>query len=372
MTAKYIDEMMMRHALTLAHRGLGHTWPNPSVGAVIWQMQNGEPVIVGRGYTQKTGRPHAETEALAMAGDAARGAAIAVTLEPCAHHGKTPPCAEALVKAGIAHVVTALEDPDPRVSGEGHRILRDAGISVTTDVLKTEAERVNQGFLLRVREQRPFITLKLAQTADGFAGADGKPLMISCAMSKHRVHLARASHDAIMVGVGTVIADDPDLTCRLPGMMHLSPIRIIIDTHLDTPSTARVIETAAKVPTWIVTAEDAPLDRETNLKREGVQVIRVQKDSQGHVDIKAAMHKLAEIGITRIFSEGGPTLAEALVVNRLVDCVEIITSPEALGRAGTIALRPALKSALADQRLFVTSPPHVVGRDHLQYFERVR
>lgn len=277
MTAKHIDEMMMRHALTLAHRGLGHTWPNPSVGAVIWQMHNGEPVIVGRGYTQKGGRPHAETEALAMAGDAARGAAIAVSLEPCAHHGKTPPCVEALVKAGVGRVVTALEDPDPRVSGEGHRILRDAGISVMTDVLKAEAERVNQGFLLRVREQRPFITLKLAQTADGFAGADGKPLMISCAMSKHRVHLARASHDAIMVGVGTIIADDPDLTCRLPGMMHLSPIRIIIDTHLDTPSTARVIETAAKVPTWIITAEDAAVDRETNLKREGVQVIRVQK-----------------------------------------------------------------------------------------------
>jgi diaminohydroxyphosphoribosylaminopyrimidine deaminase/5-amino-6-(5-phosphoribosylamino)uracil reductase len=174
------------------------------------------------------------------------------------------------------------------------------------------------------------------------------------------------------VGVGTVIADDPDLTCRLHGMMHLSPIRIIIDTHLDTPPSARVIETAAKVPTWILTADDAPLDRETNLTREGVHIIRVQKDQKGHVDIKAAMRKLAEIGITRIFSEGGPTLAEALVVHHLVDCVEIITSPEALGRAGTVALRPGLKSALADRKLFVSTPPHLVGRDHVQYFERVR
>lgn len=371
MNAKHIDEMMMRHALTLARRGLGHTWPNPSVGAVIWQMQNDRPIIVGRGYTQKGGRPHAEIEALHMAGDAARGASIAVTLEPCAHHGKTPPCAEALVKAGLARVVSALEDPDPRVSGQGHRILRDAGIPVVTDVMKNEAERVNQGFLLRVREKRPFITLKLAQTADGFAGADGKPLMISCAMSKHRVHLQRASHDAIMVGVGTVISDDPDLTCRLPGMMHLSPIRVIIDTHLDTPATARVIETAAKVSTWLITVEDAPLDREIGLSKDGVRIIRVKKDRHGHVDVKAAMHALAECGITRIFSEGGPTLAEALVSHHLVDCIEIITSPEALGRAGTAALRSQLKAALSDQKLFVKSSEQVVGRDHVQYFERV-
>ncbi len=372
MSLSPIDEMMMRHALTLAERGLGHTWPNPSVGAVIWQMRGDQPVIVGRGYTQKGGRPHAETEALRMAGDAARGASMAVTLEPCAHHGKTPPCAEAIVKAGIARVVSALEDPDPRVSGEGYRILRDAGISVTTDVLKTDAELVNRGFLLRVREKRPFITLKLAQTADGFAGADGKPLMISCALSKQRVHLARASHDAIMVGVGTVIADDPDLTCRLSGMMHLSPLRLIVDTHLDTSPTARVIETASKVPTWIITADDASVEREAALMKEGVHVIRVNKDVQGHVDVKVAMAALAELGLTRIFTEGGPTLAEALVSHHLVDCIEIITSPDALGRAGTVALRPALKSALADPTLFKASSPRVVGRDHVQHFEKVR
>lgn len=372
MNAKHIDEMMMRHALTLAYRGLGHTWPNPSVGAVIWQMHGDHPIIVGRGYTQKGGRPHAETEALRMAGDAARGASLAVTLEPCAHHGKTPPCAQALVNAGIARVVSALEDPDPRVRGEGYRILRDARIAVTTDILKEEAERVNQGFLLRVRENRPLITLKLAQTADGFAGADGKPLMISSAPSKHHVHLQRASHDAIMVGVGTVISDDPDLTCRLPGMMHLSPLRVIIDTHLDTPPTARVIETASKVPTLLVAADDASQERETALMKDGVRVIRVTKDRHSHVDVKAAMAALAEIGITRIFSEGGPTLAEALVINDLVDSIEIIKSPDALGRAGTIALRPGLKSALSDPKRFVALPLRELGRDHVHYFERVR
>lgn len=372
MNASLIDEMMMRHALTLAERGLGHTWPNPSVGAVIWQIRGNQPVIVGRGFTQKTGRPHAETEALRMAGDAARGASMAVTLEPCAHHGKTPPCAEAIVKAGITRVVSALEDPDPRVSGAGHRILCDAGIALTTDVLKGDAELVNRGFLLRVRERRPFITLKLAQTSDGFAGADGKALMISSALSKQRVHLARASHDAIMIGVGTVISDDPDLTCRLPGMMNLSPVRVIIDSHLDTPPTARVIETASKVPTWLITANDASHEREAGLMKDGVRVIRVMKDAEGHVDVNAAMAALAEIGITRVFSEGGPTLAEALVINSLVDRIEIITSPDALGRAGTVALRPALKSALFNPKQFDASPSHMIGRDHVQHFERVR
>jgi len=193
------DEAMMRHALGLARRGLGHTWPNPSVGAVIWRMERQQPIVIGRGFTQKTGRPHAETEALKMAGEAARGASMAVTLEPCAHHGKTPPCAEALVQAGITRVVTALEDPDPRVSGQGHAILRHAGIELVTDVLKDEAYALNRGFFLRISENRPFVTLKLAQTADGFAGADGQPLMISSALSKQHVHLARASQQSFMV-----------------------------------------------------------------------------------------------------------------------------------------------------------------------------
>jgi len=224
---------------------------------------------------------------------------------------------------------------------------------------------------LRINEKRPLVTLKLAQTADGYAGADGQPLMISSPLSKQRVHLARAAHDVIMIGVGTVIADNPDLTCRLPGMMHLSPIRVIVDTHLDTPPTARVIETASKVPTWLITAEDTSHDREAALSKDGVRVIRVMKDKRGHVDVKAAMEALANIGITRVFSEGGPRLAEALVEADCVDTAEIITSPESLGRAGTIALRPVLVSAFSDPHRFVAKSTIMSGRDRVQLFEKV-
>jgi len=372
MVSHEIDVAMMRHALTLARRGLGHTWPNPAVGAVIWRMDGDTPVVIGRGYTQKGGRPHAETEALAMAGEAARGASIAVTLEPCAHHGKTPPCAEAIIKAGIARVVSALEDPDPRVKGGGHQMLRDARVDVVTGVCADDAYELNRGFFLRVTHNRPFVTLKLARTADGFAGADGKPLMISSAVSKHRVHMQRAMHDVIMVGVGTVIADNPDLTCRLPGMMHMSPIRVIVDTHCDTPLTARVVETATKVPTWIVTANNAAPEREEMLTRLGVTVIRVAQNEAGHVAIPALMEALAARGITRIFSEGGPTLAEALAVADCVDCADIITSPEPLGRQGSVALRSGLAQRLTDPSLFLASWPEPSGRDTVIHYERRR
>jgi diaminohydroxyphosphoribosylaminopyrimidine deaminase / 5-amino-6-(5-phosphoribosylamino)uracil reductase len=364
-----IDSAMMRHALVLARRGLGRTWPNPSVGAVIWRMEGDQPVILGRGATQKGGRPHAETEALAMAGEAARGASMAVTLEPCSHHGKTPPCAEAIVNAGIARVVSALEDPDPRVKGSGHALLRHAGIDVVEGVCAAEAARVNRGFLLRVLENRPFITLKLARTADGYAGADGKPLMISSALSKQRVHLQRAAHDAIMVGVGTVIADDPDLTCRLPGMMPYSPVRIIVDTDAMTPPGARVVETSAKVPTLIVIGEDADAEREAVLRAKGVDLLRVQRNAKGHVDLAAMLHALAGRGFTRIFSEGGPSLAEALAAEDCLDEIDIVTSPNPLGRVGILAVRPGLERAIEHSARFVKSS-FASGRDTITHYER--
>jgi diaminohydroxyphosphoribosylaminopyrimidine deaminase/5-amino-6-(5-phosphoribosylamino)uracil reductase len=366
---KAVDQAMMRHALTLARRGLGRTWPNPSVGAVIWRMEGDQPVILGRGATQKGGRPHAETEALAMAGEAARGASMAVTLEPCSHHGKTPPCAEAIIRAGITRVVSALEDPDPRVKGAGHKLLRSAGIEVVEGVESEEASRVNRGFLLRVLDHRPLVTLKLARTADGYAGADGKPLMISSPQSKQRVHLQRATHDAIMVGVGTVIADDPDLTCRLPGMMHRSPIRIIVDTDANTPPGARVIETAAKVPTWLILGDDASPEREAALKREGVEIIRVVRNGKGHVDIAAMLKALAERGLTRIFSEGGPSLAEALAVENFLDEIDLVTSPNPLGRAGIVAVRPGLEKMIDSPWHYVKST-FASGRDTVTHYER--
>ena len=371
MNAAAIDEWMMRHALTLARRGLGRTWPNPSVGAVIWRMDDGQPTIVGRGFTQSGGRPHAETMALSMAGEAARGASMAVTLEPCAHHGKTPPCAEAIVKAGIGRVVSAMTDPDPRVDGGGHAILRAAGIEVVAGLLADEARAVNLGFIHKIVDQRPLITLKLAQTADGYAGVTGRQLMVSSANSKQRVHLARANHDAIMVGVGTVLADNPDLTCRLPGMMQFSPVRIVIDTHLSTPIDSRLVETCGTVPTWIMIGPNVSEKSVENMRSKGVIIERVSLDPSGHLNLRDALRVLAEKGITRILSEGGPLLAEALAEADCVDTVEIFTSPDRLGREGVLAVRSGLRQRIENQQLFYADEPVTVGRDRLVHYTRI-
>ena len=366
-----IDEAMMRHALVLARRGLGRTWPNPSVGAVIWRMEGGEPVILGRGFTQAGGRPHAETQALAMAGEAARGASMAVTLEPCAHHGQTPPCADAIVRAGIGRVVSALDDPDPRVNGGGYLILRQAGIEVVTDVCSQEARAVTLGFLRNMIDHRPMVTLKLAQTLDGYEGVEGSQLMVSSSTSKQRVHLARAAHDAIMVGVGTVVADNPDLTCRLPGMMPFSPVRIVIDTHLVTPMESRLVATCRAVPTWLITGPDTSEDKAERFRAEGVVVERSELGPDGRLKMASVLRLLAERGLTRILSEGGPMVAEALVAADLVDSVTIYTSPEPLGREGIVALRPQLKKALADRKRFFASQPSMSGRDTLVQYTRI-
>ena len=372
MNAPAIDEWMMRHALMLARRGLGRTWPNPSVGAVIWRMEGDHPFIVGRGYTQPGGRPHAETEAIAMAGEAARGASMAVTLEPCAHHGKTPPCAEAIIRAGITRIVSAMNDPDPRVDGGGHAILLSAGIAVVTGVLAAEARGVNLGFIHKIVDHRPLITLKLAQTADGYAGVTGRQLMVSSVGSKQRVHLARANHDAIMVGIGTVLADNPDLTCRLPGMMQFSPVRIVIDTHLSTPMNSRLVETCATVPTWIIIGPNVSEKSVELMREKGVLIERVSLNKSGHIHLPDALRLLAEKGLTRILSEGGPLLAEALVEQDLVDSVEIYTSPDRLGREGVLAVRPHLREKIENQRHFSKAEPVAIGRDRLIHYTRIK
>jgi len=370
MDAASIDRAMMRHALVLARRGLGRTWPNPTVGAVIWQMDGDQPIIVGRGFTQPGGRPHAETQAIAMAGESARGASMAVTLEPCAHHGKTPPCAEAIVAAGIVRVVSALEDPDPRVKGGGHAILRNAGLDVSIGVLAEEARAVNLGFLRKILDYRPMVTLKLAQTADGFAGVVGQQLMVSSSASKQRVHLARASHDAIMVGVGTVLADNPDLTCRLKGMMPFSPVRVVLDTHLSTPMGCRLVETCHTVPTWIVTGPDTPDEKIEAFRKAGVIVERAALGQDHRIDLRDALCVLASRGLTRILSEGGPTLAEAMALANVIDSAEIYSSPECLNREGIVALRPGLKAVLGDGSRFEVSHTVTSGRDTLDHYAR--
>jgi diaminohydroxyphosphoribosylaminopyrimidine deaminase/5-amino-6-(5-phosphoribosylamino)uracil reductase len=250
-----LDTRFMALALALGRRGLGTTRPNPAVGAVVVRQDGGEPVIVGRGWTQAGGRPHAETEALARAGDGARGATLYVTLEPCSHHGRTPPCAEAIVAAGIARVVSALEDSNPEVAGSGHARLRQAGIAVDIGVGAEEARRAHAGHIRRVRDGRPHITLKLAISADGKAGLAGRrPVAITGEAARDFVHMLRATQDAILVGIGTALADDPLLTCRLPGMGGRSPVRVILDANLRLPPGSRLAQGARAVPVWSVAA----------------------------------------------------------------------------------------------------------------------
>src|SRR5262245_12025323 len=276
----------MRAALGLAARGLGRTWPNPAVGCVLVR----EGRVVGRGWTQPGGRPHAETEALGRAGDAARGATAYVSLEPCSHTGKTPPCADALIAAGIGRVVAAVEDPDPRVSGRGLARLRDAGIAVTTGVCAAEADELNAGFFMRVKLGRPLVSLKLATSLDGrIATHTGDSRWITGEAARRRAHLLRATHDAILVGTGTALADDPALTCRLPGLGERSPVRVVLDRQLRLPAATKLLATAREVLTWIVTTAASDPVRRQLLVGMGAELIDVPVASDGRLSLSATL-----------------------------------------------------------------------------------
>src|SRR3954467_2433157 len=295
--AKAADVRFMQLALSLGRRGLGRTWPNPAVGAVI--VKDG--VIVGRGWTQPGGRPHAEVEALRQAGEAARGATLYATLEPCSHFGKSPPCADAVIAAGIARVVSAIEDPNPEIAGRGHARLRAAGIAVEVGLLAQEAARDHAGHFRRIRDGRPHVILKLAVSSDDRIAAAGyRPIAITGDAAKARMHLLRAQCDAILVGIGTVLSDDPLLTCRLPGMAAQSPVRVVLDRNLRISGSSRLVQTARETPLWIVTSSTAEAAAAMKLGAAGAQVIRV---SIAHglpgLDLNAVLRALAERGITR-------------------------------------------------------------------------
>jgi diaminohydroxyphosphoribosylaminopyrimidine deaminase/5-amino-6-(5-phosphoribosylamino)uracil reductase len=354
---RFMDMRFMDLALSLGRRGLGKTWPNPAVGAVI--VKDG--VIVGRGWTQPGGRPHAEVEALRRAGEAARGATLYVTLEPCSHHGKTPPCADAVIAAGIARVVSALEDPNPEVVGEGHARLRAAGIVVEVGVGAEEARRDHAGHIRRIRERRPHVMLKLAISADGKAGAAGrKPVAVTGEAVRERVHLLRAHSDAIMVGIGTVLADDPMLTCRLPGMAEESPVRIVADSMLRLPVNSRLVQSAHETPVWALTGLGAPQASEAALLPLGLEVLR-SPQSAGRLDLKDGLECLAAKGITRLMVEGGPTLAAAFIAADLVDAAVLFHSPKNVGQDGIDALASDAMEALTWRLKQVSSEP--VGDD---------
>lgn len=367
--ARAHDERFMRSALAIAERNLGRTWPNPSVGAVVVSFESGAPLVVSRGVTQPGGRPHAERVALDAAGAAARGATIYVTLEPCSHHGKTPPCAEAILASGVSRVVSAIADPDPRVAGRGHALLRQAGVLVTTGVGAADAARSHRGHILRVTQGRPAVTLKLARTRDGFAAAAGaERLMITGAIANARVHLMRAHADAIMVGAGTVAKDDPRLDVRLPGLSDRSPIRVVVDSNLALAPESRLVRNAGDPPTWVIATIAAPVEAERRLVALGVEVMRVGADEAGRVRLDEAMRLLGTRGITRVFCEGGPALAGGLAEAGLIDEAVLVTGEGSLTTPGLPAVGPALARYIADEMRPLGDV--LAGGDRFETFER--
>jgi diaminohydroxyphosphoribosylaminopyrimidine deaminase/5-amino-6-(5-phosphoribosylamino)uracil reductase len=360
------DTEHMRAALGLARRGLGQCWPNPAVGCVV--VNHGR--VVGRATTAPGGRPHAEPQALAMAGEAARGATVYVTLEPCCHHGRTPPCTDALIAAGVARVVIALRDCDSRVNGAGIQRLREAGIIVEEGLLEAEAREVTAGFVSRMCARRPLVTLKLATTLDGrIATRTGESRWITGEAARRMGHALRGRHDATMVGVGTVLADNPDLTCRLPGFKQVPDIRIVADSHLRTPLMSRLVATAAATPTWILHAPGSDNARLTALAEAGVELIATPRSETG-IDIAAALTALAERGITRLLVEGGAQLAASLLRADLVDRIAWFHAPGVMGGDAWPAAQGFGVSHLADMPRFVRAAATPVGLDMLTELRR--
>ena len=361
------DQRFMLAALAYGRRNLGLTAPNPAVGALV--VKDG--IIIGRGATAPGGRPHAETEALADAGAGAHGATLYVTLEPCSHHGQTAPCADAIIAAGIARVVSALDDPDQRVRGQGHARLRAAGVSVTTGVCAPEARRANLGHILRITQGRPMVTLKLAETAEGYAagGRHDPRLAITGEAANARVQVERALHDAIMIGIGTALEDDPLMTVRLPGLAR-KPLRVVLDAQLRLPPLSRLAATAQSVPVLVIADAAAPAAAETVLRARGVEIARLPAGAGRQIELAAALRLLAARGITRVFSEGGPRTASALIAQDLVDELMLFTSPRPFGRPGRAALDASARARMADAACF-SRADHMIGADRLAHYQRV-
>lgn len=365
------DRRFMQAALALAGRGLGNVWPNPAVGCVI--VKDG--IVVGRGWTQPGGRPHAETEALARAGGAARGATAYVTLEPCSHHGQTAPCADALIAAGVARVVVAIGDPDSRVSGQGLARLQGAGIAVETGLLADAAATLNRGFLTRITAGRPMVTLKLAATLDGrIAAHNGDSQWITGEDARAMAHGLRAIHDAVAVGNGTAATDDPHLTCRLPGLPLRPPVRIVFDSRLQLSLTRQLIATARIVPTWIVTltetAEESAVERADALRKLGVVLIPVSAGESGRISIVEALRALGEAGLTRLMVEGGGKLAASFLSEGMVDALTLFRGPSIIGGDGIPAIAGLGVERVADAPQFRLIDSRKLGVDTFESYSR--
>ena len=362
------DRHMMAIALTMARRGLGRTAPNPAVGAVIADERTGE--VIARAVTAPGGRPHAETQAIEQAGARARGATIYVTLEPCSHHGQTGPCADAIIAAGLSRVVAGIEDPDPRVAGRGLDRLRAAGIAVTRGVLAREARWLTRGHIVRVTERRPFTTLKMALGAGGSIarGHDGQPAWVTGAQARAHGHLLRAEADAILAGAQTVRDDDPELTCRLPGMANRTPIRVVLSNALDLPLTSKLVTSAQNIPLWIVTGSAPGKDRMRALQARGAEIL-VAPQVGGQLWLPAVMEALVARGVTRLLVEGGPTIWRSFASASLVDEAAVyIAGGHSNSNEGNSG-EPALKARIGDCALTLYEHSQL-GPDKLWLYRR--
>lgn len=332
-----LDRRYMAAALRLSRRNAGRTGTNPSVGTIIVRDDGAGPMIVGTGVTAIGGRPHAETEALTEAGELARGATAYVTLEPCAHHGRTPPCAEALVAAGVSRVVGAASDPDPRVSGKGYAILRAAGIEVVEKVLAQEAAEQLAGYLIRSLRKRPEVILKLALSSDGRIGLRGEgQVAITGEVARREVHLMRADADAVIIGIGTAIEDDPALTVRLPGLENRSPARIVLDRQIRLPETSKLVSGIDRVPLFVAACAEADPRRRQVLERAGVRFIGTET-YDGRVALPELVEDLAALGMSSVIVEGGAEVARAFLDEGLVDRIVLFQGPEAIGAQGVVS-----------------------------------
>jgi len=358
------DRAYMKMALDLARRGLGRVYPNPAVGCILVKDRR----IIGRGWTGAGGRPHAETVALENAASDAAGATAYVSLEPCAHHGQTPPCTDAIIKAKLSRVVIATDDPDGRVNGKGIEILKKAGIKVEVGLLREQARSLNSGFFQHITKNKPLVTVKIASSADGkIAAVKGEKNWLTGPLSRMRGHLYRADHDAIMVGIKTATIDDPMLDCRLPGLEDRSPIRVVIDTHLKLPLECKLCKSSHKIPLWVITCS-SDIERIKAFEKMAIKVFTVKSDLKQQVDLKAALKTLSDEGITRLLSEGGSQLNASLIKASLVDKLIWFKSTDIVGDDGVDALNDMdmdqyINLALIDEG--------TTGFDHWQEFKKI-
>ncbi|MEP3278538.1 MAG: bifunctional diaminohydroxyphosphoribosylaminopyrimidine deaminase/5-amino-6-(5-phosphoribosylamino)uracil reductase RibD [Stappiaceae bacterium] len=369
----YEDERWMKAALALGRRNLGVTWPNPSVGCILVRTEDGKTTVIGRGTTAPGGRPHAEICALTQAGGRAWGSTAYVTLEPCAHFGRTGPCALALIEAGIGRVVIGTTDPDSRVSGKGVRMMREAGIDVYAGVLEEECRQSHAGHICRVIRGRPTVHLKMAISADGFIGCREKgQVLISSDRSWQLVHVMRSQSDGIVVGIGTVLADDPMLTCRIPGLEERSPVRIVLDTRARLPLESQLVKTAQDVPVFCLTGQGAEQNRCEALVAAGVQVVEVPEDEDGHIALPLTLARLAEFGLTRLMVEGGSRLAGAFAKKDLIDEATFVFGSVNIGENGIAPLDDVSLDWFQDMRRFSEIDSGRLGGDKVVRYRRTR